>query len=288
MVVWIIGAKSYESNRILGELEKKRIEVKQLNWTEIDLPLNEIPELCLIRYSKAMMDKQGIIFVLSAMEELQRSGSLVLPSIEGIYREDKMSIYLLWKRYLSDKIMMPNTLITKDIESAINFLGKKRVVVFKPLIGGLGKGVLKIDKEEQLIDIYKKYQVLFLQEYIQSPGYDIRTIVIGDKIVLKYARYNKNNFKHNIHSGGEGKTIEEIKKFDQNIKSYVKKIETMALDIQKVAKLDMMGIDFLPSEEGSLYLLEWNSTFGFAGAESTTNMDIAKILTEYILSKLKK
>jgi RimK family alpha-L-glutamate ligase len=288
MVVWIIGAKSYESNRILGELEKKRIEVKQLNWTEIDLPLNEIPELCLIRYSKGMMDKQGIIFVLSAMEELQRSGSLVLPSIEGIYREDKMSIYLLWKRYLSDKIMMPNTLITKDIESAINFLGKKRVVVFKPLIGGLGKGVLKIDKEEQLIDIYKKYQVLFLQEYIQSPGYDIRTIVIGDKIVLKYARYNKNNFKHNIHSGGEGKTIEEIKKFDQNIKSYVKKIETMALDIQKVAKLDMMGIDFLPSEEGSLYLLEWNSTFGFAGAESTTNMDIAKILTEYILSKLKK
>ncbi|TFF86606.1 MAG: ATP-grasp domain-containing protein [Promethearchaeota archaeon] len=288
MVIWIIGAKSYESNRILGELEKNQIEVKQLNWTEIDLPLKEIPELCLIRYSKGMMDKQGIIFVLSAIEELQRSGCMVVPSIEGIYREDKMSIYLLWKRYLSDKIMMPDTLITKDIESARIFLDKKRVVVFKPLIGGLGKGVLKIDKEDQLIDLFKKYQVLFLQEYIQSPSYDIRTIVIGDKIILKYARYNKNDFKHNIHSGGEGKTVEEIAEFDQNIENHMEKIERMALDIKNIARLDMMGIDFLPSEGGFLYLLEWNSTFGFAGAESTTNIDVAKILTEYILSKLKK
>ncbi len=48
----------------------------------------------------------------------------------------------------------------------------------------------------------------------------------------------------------------------------------------------MMGLDFLPSKKGDLYLLEWNSTFGFKGAEETTNTNIAGQIVDYIIRKL--
>ncbi|MBD3228841.1 MAG: ATP-grasp domain-containing protein [Candidatus Lokiarchaeota archaeon] len=284
--IWVIGAESYESERILEEFTARNIGVMRFNWDELVLPFKHIPKGCLIRYSKGMMEKLSIVFVLSVMEELERRGCKVIPSLEGIYREDKMSMYLLWQKYLSDDILMPKTLITKNLDAAKTFLTKEKKVVFKPIIGGLGKDVIKIHNEKQLKMIYKKFNVLFLQKYIESPGYDIRAIVINGKVMASYARYNPDHFKHNIHSGGRGKTISEMKKIDPQVNDYISRIKNLSKKIAKTASLDLFGLDLLPSKDGRLYLLEWNSTFGFSGAESTTGLDIAKEIVEYAISKI--
>ncbi|MHA1251534.1 MAG: ATP-grasp domain-containing protein, partial [Candidatus Helarchaeota archaeon] len=202
---WIIGAKkSYEISRLKEEYKKRGLKVMHYNWNELKFPLEQVPLTCLIRYSKKMMEKLSIVYILSALEEFARAGTIIIPPLDCIYQEDKMSMYLLWKKYLHQDVKMPDTIITKNLDEAFEFLEKKGMVVFKPIIGGLGKDVIKIDSIDHLQEIYERYQILYLQEYIESPGYDIRVIVIDGKIVAKYVRYNPKDFRHNIHMGGVG------------------------------------------------------------------------------------
>jgi len=286
--IWIIGAKkSYESIRLQDEFEKRDIEVEQYNWDELVMPLKRVPDVCIIRYSKGMMEKLSIVYLLSVIEELERKKVLLVPELAGIYREDKMSMYLLWRENLIDSIKMPETIITKNIDIALDFLRKKGILIFKPIVGGLGKNVMLIRKKQELIEIYKEFQVLYLQEYIESKGYDIRVIIINNKIVSSYIRYNPKDFRHNIHVGGKGITIEEMMDKDKNLVNYMEVIKNISIKIANVAKLSLIGIDYLPSKDGELYLLEWNSTFGFAGAESATGINIAKKIAEHIISKIR-
>ncbi|MHA1752390.1 MAG: ATP-grasp domain-containing protein [Candidatus Helarchaeota archaeon] len=286
---WMIGAKnSYESRRLIDEFTKRGIKFVQYNWDELVLPLEKIPKFCLLRYSRGMMEKLSIVYVLSILEELDRKGVMLSPSLSGIYREDKVSMYLLWREYLANDIKMPDTIITKNIKEGKKFLDKKGSILFKPIIGGLGKNIIKISNEEHLEEIYNKFQVLYLQEYIENQGYDIRTIIVGDDIIAKYVRYNPNDFRHNIHSGGVGKRFEEISEMDPNIWKYDKIIDKIIIKLNKITSLDLVGIDLLPSNSGDLYLLEWNSTFGFAGAESTLGINIAEKIVKHLILKIKE
>ncbi len=284
---WIIGAKkSYEISRLKEEYKKRGLKVMHYNWNELKFPLEQVPLTCLIRYSKKMMEKLSIVYILSALEEFARAGTIIIPPLDCIYQEDKMSMYLLWKKYLHQDVKMPDTIITKNLDEAFEFLEKKGMVVFKPIIGGLGKDVIKIDSIDHLQEIYERYQILYLQEYIESPGYDIRVIVIDGKIVAKYVRYNPKDFRHNIHMGGVGKRFNDIRSLDPKIDYYNMIIKKVVPKLVDLLRIPMMGLDFLPSKKGDLYLLEWNSTFGFKGAEETTNTNIAGQIVDYIIRKL--
>jgi len=259
-----------------------------IEWKDIVLPFERVPELCLIRGSVDLETHFAVPYMEVIIEELERMGCLTIPPFEMITKCDKASAYLIWKKYLKNVIKMPETIITVNLDKGIQFIKNKKITVFKPIIGGLGQGVelIKEDEISKLGKLIEKYGIVYLQEFIPNMDYDIRTIFIGDDFTAQYIRYNKKDFRNNLHCGGVGKSIEEMEEIDPNVREYCKKSEELVYYLKALMNFDMFAIDTIPSSNGSLYFLEINPFFGFKGAETTNNVDVAKKIVEYIMDKI--
>ena len=111
-----------------------------------------------------------------------------------------------------------------------------------------------------------------VQEFIkESNGCDIRAFVIGNKVVASMMRKAKDgDFRSNLHRGGTAKQVEISDEEAQ-----------MAIKAAQALGLNVAGVDLLRSNRGPL-VLEVNSSPGLQGIETSTGLDIANMIIEYI------
>src|SRR6202008_2393127 len=111
---------------------------------------------------------------------------------------------------------------------------------------------------------------ILLQEFVkESAGTDIRAVVVGGKVVASMQRQSlDDDFRSNLHQGGEGKAI---KLTDEERKTAIRAAKAMGLAI--------CGVDMMRSERGPL-VLEVNSSPGF-GIEQVTDRNVAASVIDY-------
>lgn len=164
---------------------------------------------------------------------------------------------------------------TKMTEKLIKMVGGAPCVI-KLLEGTQGKGVILADTNkgaESVIDGFRQMKAHFLvQEFIkESNGCDIRAFVIGDKVVASMMRRAKEGeFRSNLHRGGSAVPVDIS---DDEAKA--------AVNAAKALGLNVAGVDLLRSSRGPL-VLEVNSSPGLQGIETSTGLDIAGLIIEYI------
>ena len=164
---------------------------------------------------------------------------------------------------------------TKMTEKLIKMVGDAPCAI-KLIEGTQGKGVILADTPkaaESVIDGFRQMKAHFLvQEFIkESNGCDIRAFVIGDKVVASMMRKAKDgDFRSNLHRGGTAKQVDIS---DEEAK--------MAINAAKALGLNVAGVDLLRSARGPL-VLEVNSSPGLQGIETSTGLDIATMIIEYI------
>lgn len=164
---------------------------------------------------------------------------------------------------------------TKMTEKLIKMVGGAPCVI-KLIEGTQGKGVILAETSkaaESVIDGFRQMKAHFLvQEFIkESSGCDIRAFVIGDKVVASMMRKAKEGeFRSNLHRGGSAIPVEIS---DEEA--------SMAVNAAKVLGLNVAGVDLLRSSRGPL-VLEVNSSPGLQGIETSTGLDIASMIIEYI------
>jgi tetrahydromethanopterin:alpha-L-glutamate ligase len=281
-ITFLIPHQSYESQRVQQELLNLGLKMMEIEtWDSIRHPITNFPNVLWVRFSP----KIPIIYQLTSVEEFEAQGTRVVNSKAAIETCDKMSTYLFWKNHLQHEVRMPQTLITRDIDVAKNFTQEHKCI-FKPIDRGLGQGVQLLSNNaglpKTLQTLLDTYGLLFLQEFIESQGYDIRAIVIAGENIIEYARLNADDFRYNIHLGGE---IRDIKKVEIE-PALIARIREIALTIAEKTKLDMVGIDFMISNQ-AIYLLEWNAFFNFQGAEKTLKVNVAKRIAEFLYKLIK-
>lgn len=170
---------------------------------------------------------------------------------------------------------------TRMTEKLIKMVGDAPCVI-KLIEGTQGKGVILADTHkaaESVIDGFRQMKAHFLvQEFIkESNGQDIRAFVIGDKVVASMMRTAKDGeFRSNLHRGGTAKNIE-----------ISEEEATMAVNAAKALGLNVAGVDLLRSSRGPL-VLEVNSSPGLQGIETSTGLDIASMIIEYIEKNIKR
>ncbi len=164
---------------------------------------------------------------------------------------------------------------TKMTEKIVQMVGGAPCVI-KLIEGTQGKGVILADTKkaaESVIDGFRQMKAHFLvQEFIkESNGKDIRAFVIGDKVVASMMRTAKDGeFRSNLHRGGTAMPVEIS---DEEA--------AMAVNAAKALGLNVAGVDLLRSSRGPL-VLEVNSSPGLQGIETSTGLDIATMIIEYI------
>lgn len=164
---------------------------------------------------------------------------------------------------------------TKMTSKLIEMVGGAPCVI-KLIEGTQGKGVILAETSkaaESVIDGLRQMKAHFLvQEFIkESNGCDIRAFVIGDKVVASMMRKAKDGeFRSNLHRGGSAIPVE-----------ITKEESMLAINAAKALGLNVAGVDLLRSARGPL-ILEVNSSPGLQGIETSTGLDIASMIIEYI------
>ncbi|NVM29767.1 MAG: hypothetical protein HWN65_13065 [Candidatus Helarchaeota archaeon] len=268
--------------RICEELDHLGKNYQILRLRDVKFPLERYPKYVMILFLDIMKHRDDLIYGLCVLEEFTRAGVKLIPPLKGMYYSDKFSNYLLWNRHLKDEILMPDTLCSINWEISSDFLKKHERVIFKPISGSMGIGIEVVETEKRLRELLNENHALFLQEIILDRGYDIRTFMIDDRIVAQYARYNPKNLLKNIHLGAEPKSVDEMSEIDSEIKRFADVSRKIAKEIKKIAELDIIGVDTLPSKDGRVYLIEWNSVPGFRGAEEATKHNVAREIVNFL------
>lgn len=195
-------------------------------------------------------------------------------SIALVRSRDKLrSLQLLAKAGVG----IPKTVFareTTDSEDVIEKVGGAPAII-KVARGTHGNGVVLAETRKAAKAVMQAFYVegvnFLVQEYIaESAGADIRAFVVGGKVVASMKRQSlDDDFRSNIHQGGEG--------------SIVKLTDTERKTAQKAAKamgLAICGVDMMQSDRGPL-VLEVNSSPGFS-VETVTGRNVAAKVIDYI------
>lgn len=164
---------------------------------------------------------------------------------------------------------------TKMTKELINTVGGSPVVI-KLLEGTQGKGVVLAETQkaaESVIDAFRGLKAFFLvQEFIkEADGCDLRCFVVGDKVVASMLRKAPSGeFRSNLHRGGHAS---KVKLTPEERKTALRAAQAMGLN--------MAGVDILRSNHGPL-VMEVNSSPGLRGIETTSEVDVADLIIDYI------
>ncbi|NNL86038.1 MAG: 30S ribosomal protein S6--L-glutamate ligase [Myxococcales bacterium] len=170
-----------------------------------------------------------------------------------------------------------STRYTKDL---IRLVGGAPLVV-KLLQGTQGIGVVLCETDsaaESVIEAFRGLDAQFMvQQFIkEAGGTDIRCLVVGDKVVAAMIRRGKEGeFRSNLHRGGTAKPV-KISPAERKT----------AVDCAKIMGLNVAGVDILRSNKGPV-VMEVNSSPGLQGIESSTGLDVAGKIIEFIERKAK-
>ena len=150
-------------------------------------------------------------------------------------------------------------------------------IVIKEAYGSFGEQVYLGNNKKEAERIIKNigYKDFLMQEFIsESKGRDVRINVVGDQVIVSMLRENKNDFRSNISSGGNGTKYEPSKDYID-----------LALKAVKALGLSFAGVDVLFGKDGPI-ICEVNSNPQFASTLNATGVNLADCIADYILRQL--
>lgn len=212
------------------------------------------------------------------VRQLEMKGVYTLSSSIAIARSrDKLrSMQLLAKAGVG----IPKTVVSRnsaDIDDLIEKIGGTPVII-KLARGTHGNGVVLAETKKAAKSVLQAFYLqnedgtnILLQEFVkESAGTDIRAFVVGGRVVASMKRQSlDDDFRSNLHKGGEGTSI---KLTEEERKTAVRAAKAMGLNVA--------GVDLMRSERGPL-VLEVNASPGF-GVEKVTGRDVAGAIIEYV------
>lgn len=174
---------------------------------------------------------------------------------------------------------IPRTAIAFTPEAALQAIEEMGYpVVLKPLAGSWGRLLARVndrDAAEALLEHKATlggyvHGVFYIQDYVEKPGRDIRTLVVGDEMV--YAIYRRSeHWITNTARGGEAEPC-----------SANSDITDLSIAAAQAVGGGIVAVDLLEEADGRLLINEVNHTPEFHGAMQATDADIAAKMIQYV------
>jgi [lysine-biosynthesis-protein LysW]--L-2-aminoadipate ligase len=153
-------------------------------------------------------------------------------------------------------------------------------VVMKPVIGSWGRLLSKINDREAAEAILEhkdtlgsfQHSVFYIQEYIQKPGRDIRSLVIGDQTVCAIYR-SSSHWITNTARGGLAEVC-----------PVTPEINAISVAAAKAVGGGVIAVDILEDPDRGFLINEVNHTMEFHSTVPLTGVDIPGMLVDYGVS----
>ena len=303
MKIWILfhgntGAdhpELAECLRLREEAEKQGATLDIMGVDDFDLVIDSTNEWRAIykdEYIEApdlIIPRTGAETTYNAFSVMRFYEGLGIPTINSWSSIESVADKLHSHQILASRgFPVPRTILGKFppnldlIEEKLGF-----PVIIKTLRGTRGGGVFLCETRDQfkdltdlLADTNSRAKVLF-QEYIKgSHGRDLRTFVVGDRVVACMERRSTDgSFKSNISRGGLGQPH-----------PITPAIADLSLRVARALDLEVAGIDLLFDGQ-TFSVCEANSAPGFCGEdglESVCRANVARDIISYGMSKVQQ
>ncbi|MDE2485556.1 MAG: RimK family alpha-L-glutamate ligase, partial [candidate division NC10 bacterium] len=161
-----------------------------------------------------------------------------------------------------------------DAMAAFQALGD---VIVKPLFGAGGRGMVRVSDADVAYRVFRALaltrSIFYIQEFVPHGDYDLRGLVIGDRVVAAMRR-RSDGWRHNVSQGARP----EPHVMDDDAAG-------LCLQASRLLGTDYAGIDLLQTSHGYT-VVEVNSIPGWSGLQRTTEIEIAQAIADHLLRQL--
>ncbi len=288
------NAESWCSSKIIEALKKRGVRVHAFSLSQVvarvgfdgEAPALEAKGVDLSRLGSLLVRPIGpgsldeIIFRMDMLHKLERLGVPIVNRPSAI--EKAVDKYYALTVLEEAGLKVPKTVVTErpgEAFKAFPQLGGD--VVIKPVFGSRGLGVTRASDQEAAGRIFRllayNHFVLYEQEFVKHGGKDIRCFVIGGEVVASMLRLAGRGWKTNVSRGGTPVPFKPSPA-----------VEEAAIKAAEALGCEIAGVDLMENGEGEILVHEVNSQPGFRGLQTSSGIDIAGLIADYLIRKAKK
>ena len=169
-------------------------------------------------------------------------------------------------------------LAPESAEKALENVGLP--AVDKPPIGSWGRLVALIKDEQTFRTLLEHREMIptsimkahLIQEYIDLPNRDVRTLVIGDEVLGAIFRYR-----------GDGEWRTNVARGGQPVTAYLnEELKELSIKTARAVGGEIVSIDIFETVDGSYLVNEVNGVPEFKGLMQATGIDVPEKILEYV------
>ncbi|MFW6069779.1 MAG: lysine biosynthesis protein LysX [bacterium] len=152
-------------------------------------------------------------------------------------------------------------------------------VVLKPTVGSWGRLLARINDRDAAEAILEhkatlgsyQHSIFYVQEYVEKPGRDIRTFVVGDETICGITRHAP-HWITNTARGGRAEACPISPQLDRLSRAAARAVGG-----------GVVAVDLMEAADGRLLVNEVNHTMEFRNSIEPTGVDIPARIVDYVL-----
>jgi ribosomal protein S6--L-glutamate ligase len=210
---------------------------------------------------------EQVVFRMDLLHRAQAAGLTVLNPPRAV--EICVDKYLTTATLEAAGLRVPPTVTCQHADAALEaFAALGGDVVVKPLFGSEGRGMVRVSDPELAWRTFRTLErtgaVLYLQQFIPHPGWDLRAFVLGERVLTAMRRRADGDWRTNVAQGGRA----EVARLGPEE-------ERLALRAARAVGAVVAGVDLMPGPDGAWYVLEVNAVPGWRALAPVTGVDVA-------------
>jgi RimK family alpha-L-glutamate ligase len=219
---------------------------------------------------------EQVVFRMDTLAEYERLGGVLVNGAKAV--EAAVDKYLTLAKLARCGLPVPPTVVCQTAGQALEaFFHLGQDVVVKPLFGSEGRGLYRIQEDAIAERVFRTLEniqaVLYVQKFIRHGGRDLRLLVIGER-VLGMQRFHPSDWRTNVSRGAQVAAIQVSAE-----------LEEMAQRAAAAVGATLAGIDIVYDADGQPYVLEVNASPGWQGLQQATQLDVAQLVLEHLISR---
>lgn len=220
---------------------------------------------------------EQVVFRMDCLGRYEAAGGVVINPARAI--EVAVDKFLTSAKLQQAGLLTPRTIVCQTADDAmVAFEKLGGDVVLKPIFGSEGRGITRLNDAALALRAFKMLAqlgaVLYVQEFIEHEGCDIRLLLIGER-VLAMRRRNLLDWRTNISRGAKAEAFTP----DDALISTARRAAA-------AVGAPLAGVDLLPGRDGRLYALEVNAVPGWKGLAKALDVDVARLVLEFVAGQV--
>jgi RimK family alpha-L-glutamate ligase len=215
---------------------------------------------------------EEVIFRMDVLGRLAAAGTPVVNPPRAL--EVAIDKYLALACLAEAGLPVPRTRVVQDADSAARAadeLGGD--CVLKPLFGSRGRGIVRVAAPAAGALAADTGGVVYLQEFVPHAGWDVRVLVIGERLFAMRRHAAPGEWRTNLALGGRAEPLALPEDWGD-----------LARRAAGAVGASLAGVDLLPGRDGRLVVLEVNAVPGWRGLESVVGPAVGKAVTDHVVA----